>query len=69
VEVGDNTKLSLKEYRSLIYKIVEESEGAITGEKSQLAMKKETVSPSDPNKATEYKNRLKGLTRSASKTK
>lgn len=26
IEVSDNTKLSLKEYRSLIYKIVEESE-------------------------------------------
>jgi hypothetical protein len=59
----------LKEYRALIYKIVEEDEESMKGQSEVLIDKKDTVKILEQNRSTIYKSRFKGLARSASKNK
>lgn len=75
IEVNDNTKLSLKDYRGLIYKIVQlDEENAKThlgGMSESMIDKKEPGHTIEHQNRTIYKNRFnnKGLVRSASKNK
>ncbi len=74
VQINDNLKLTLKEYRGLIYKIVEEDEEAhksqVGGFSESMIEKPEVPISIDHQSRTIYKNRFgKGLVRSASKNK
>ena len=72
--MDDNTKLNLKDYRGLIYKIVqldeENAKSHIGGMSESMLDKKEPTNAIENPSRTIYKNRFnKGLVRSASKNK
>lgn len=74
VEVDDNTKLSLKEYRALIYKMVTDDDDTtksqLGGMSESMIEKPESTSDHQHQNRTIYKNRFgKSLVRSASKNK
>jgi antitoxin component of MazEF toxin-antitoxin module len=71
LEISDNIKLSLKDYRSLIYKIVEKYEGMQKEDLTKSLTKSNEQSNiiQNPTIKTLYKGRPSKVVRSASKGK